>query len=401
MKKVFLLLLFCYISTHLSAKVEEDVEEVDEEVGFVFTTIKESPITSIKNQNQSGTCWCFSALSFFESELIRMGKGEYDLCEMFVVHKTMEDRAAQSIRTHGDISFSQGGSFYDVIYCLETYGIVPQDAMPEPGSLYGDTLPNHNEVDLVATAFVNAISKSKLKKLSPIWKQAFAGIYDTYLGKCPETFSIDGSEYTPKTYMESLGLDMNDYVSLTSYTHHPFYKPFILEIQDNWRWAASYNLPIEELMEVFDYAIKNGYTIAWGSDVSEKGFSRKGIAVMPDTETATDLTGSDAAHWLGLSTSEKNEEALKKPSPEVTVTQEMRQTAYDNWETTDDHGMQIYGIASDQTGKEYYMVKNSWGESGDYKGIWYASKSFVAYKTMNIVVHKDAIPKDIRKKIGL
>lgn len=401
MKKVFLLLLFCYISTHLSAKVEEDVEEVDEEVGFVFTTIKESPITSIKNQNQSGTCWCFSALSFFESELIRMGKGEYDLCEMFVVHKTMEDRAAQSIRTHGDISFSQGGSFYDVIYCLETYGIVPQDAMPEPGSLYGDTLPNHNEVDLVATAFVNAISKSKLKKLSPIWKQAFAGIYDTYLGTCPETFSIDGSEYTPKTYMESLGLDMNDYVSLTSYTHHPFYKPFILEIQDNWRWAASYNLPIEELMEVFDYAIKNGYTIAWGSDVSEKGFSRKGIAVMPDTETTTGLTGSDAAHWLGLSTSEKNEEALKKPSPEVTVTQEMRQTAYDNWETTDDHGMQIYGIASDQTGKEYYMVKNSWGESGDYKGIWYASKSFVAYKTMNIVVHKDAIPKDIRKKIGL
>lgn len=200
--------------------------------------------------------------------------------------------------------------------------------------------------------------------------------------------------------MESLGLNMDDYVSLTSYTHHPFYKPFVIEVQDNWRWALSYNLPINELMEVFDNAINNGYTIAWGSDVSELGFTRDGIAVMPDMK-AQDLTGSDAARWLGLTADEKRHEATNKPMPEIEVTQEMRQQAYDNWETTDDHGMLIYGIAKDQNGKEYYMVKNSWGQAGKYNGIWYASKAFTAYKTMNIIVNKNAIPKDIRKKLGL
>ena len=385
----------------LSLGTSAQENTVSPDSGFVFTTVKENPITSIKNQNQCGTCWCYSTLSFFESELLRMGKGEQDLCEMFVVHKTMQDRAAQTVRTHGDVSYAQGGSFYDVIYCMKNYGIVPQEAMPQPGTLYGDTLPNHNEVDLVATAFVNALATSKLKKLSPVWKQAFCGIYDAYLGKCPEKFTYKGKEYTPQSYMQSLGLNMDDYVSLTSFTHHPFYQPFVIEVQDNWRWAQSYNLPIDELMEVFDAAIHNGYTIAWGSDVSEVGFTRNGIAVMPDMKNAADLTGSDAARWLGLSNSEKRSEALKKPSPEIKITQEMRQEAYDNWETTDDHGMQTYGIAKDQTGKEYYMVKNSWGKAGKYEGIWYASKAFVAYKTMNIIVNKNAIPRHILKKMGL
>ena len=401
MKKPFLFFALACVSLFAVAQDKNtDQKEDKKEEGFVFTTVKENPITSIKNQNQSGTCWCFSSLSFFESELIRLGKGEQDLCEMFVVHKTMEDRAKQTVRTHGDVSYSQGGSFYDVIYCMQNYGIVPQEAMPQPGTLYGDTLPNHNEVDLVAGAFVRALAKSDLRKLSPVWTQAFSGIYDAYLGKCPEKFTYKGKEYTPKSYMESLGLNMDDYISLTSYTHHPFYKPFVIEVQDNWRWASSYNLPIDELMEVFDNAINNGFTIAWGSDVSELGFTRDGIAVMPDMKSE-DLTGSDAARWLGLSASEKRAEATKKPASEIKVTQEMRQQAYDNWETTDDHGMQIYGIAKDQTGKEYYMVKNSWGKAGKYNGIWYASKAFVAYKTMNIVVHKDAVPKHILKKLGL
>lgn len=401
MKKPFLFFALACVSLFAVAQDKNtDQKEDKKEEGFVFTTVKENPITSIKNQNQSGTCWCFSSLSFFESELMRMGKGEQDLCEMFVVHKTMEDRAKQTVRTHGDVSFSQGGSFYDVIYCMQNYGIVPQEAMPQPGTLYGDTLPNHNELDLVAGAFVRALAKSDLRKLSPVWPKAFSGIYDAYLGQCPEKFTYKGKEYTPKSYMESLGLNMDDYISLTSYTHHPFYKPFVIEVQDNWRWATSYNLPIDELMEVFDNAINNGYTIAWGSDVSELGFTRDGIAVMPDMKSE-DLTGSDAARWLGLSASEKRAEATKKPAPEIKVTQEMRQQAYDNWETTDDHGMQIYGIAKDQNGKEYYMVKNSWGKAGKYNGVWYASKAFVAYKTMNIVVHKDAIPKNILKKLGL
>ena len=378
-------------------------QDAKPEEGFVFTTVKENPITSIKNQNRSSTCWSFSALGFLESELLRLGKGEYDLSEMFVVHKTMEDRGTNYVRYHGDSSFSPGGSFYDIIYCMKNYGLVPQEAMP--GIMYGDTLPVHNELDAVAEGYINAIAKGKLTKLTPVWKKGLSAIYDTYLGACPENFTYKGKEYTPQSYMQSLGLNMDDYVSLTSYTHHPFYKPFVIEVQDNWRWSLSYNLPIDELMEVFDYAIHNGYTIAWGSDVSETGFTRNGIAVMPDVKQAEDLVGSDAARWLGLSNNSKRAEIVKKltskPLPEVKVTQEMRQTAYDNWETTDDHGMQIYGIAKDQNGKEYFMVKNSWGTSGKYKGIWYASKAFVAYKTMNILVHKDALPKDIAKKLGI
>ena len=360
-------------------------QDAKPEEGFVFTTVKENPITSIKNQNRSSTCWSFSTLGFVESELLRLGKGEYDLSEMFVVHKTMQDRGVNYVRYHGDSSFSPGGSFYDVMYCIKNYGIVPQEVMP--GIMYGDTLPVHNELDAVASGYINAIAKGKLSKLT--------------LGACPEKFTYKGKEYTPKTFAESLGLNYNDYVSLTSYTHHPFYSQFAIEIQDNWRNGLSYNLPIEELMAVMDNAVKKGYTFAWGSDVSEQGFSRDGIAVMPDAAKESELSGSDMARWTGLTAADKRRELFTKPFPEKDITQEMRQVAFDNWETTDDHGMVIYGIAKDQNGKEYFMVKNSWGKSGKYDGIWYASKAFVAYKTMNILVHKDALPKEIAKKLGI
>ena len=372
--------------------------------GFVFTTVKENPITSIKNQNRAGTCWCYSSLSFIESELLRMGKGEYDFSEMYIVHNTYLDRADKAVRTHGDISFSQGGSFYDVIYGMEKFGLVPEAEM-RPGVMYGDTLSNHNELSAVSDAVVAAIAKGRHSKLQSddqgnmLWKKAIEAIHDIYLGERPEKFTYNGKEYTPKSFYESTGLNASDYISLTSYTHHPFYTSFVLEIQDNWRWAQSYNLPIDELMEVFDNAIMEGYTIAWGSDVSESGFTRNGVAVMPDAEKAQELSGSDMAHWLKLSPAEKK--LNDKPQPQKWCTQEERQLGYDNWETTDDHGMLIYGIAKDQMGNEYYMVKNSWGESGTYKGIWYASKAFARYKTMNIVVHKNAIPKDIRKKLGI
>ena len=393
MKKTLIAAVLMALCT--SAFAQEKTE------GFQFTTVKENPITSIKNQNRSGTCWAFSSLSFFEAELIRMGKGEYDLCEMYLAHKTYEDRAKASVRMHGDVSFSQGGSFYDAVYCMKNYGMIPQDAMPQPGTLYGDTLPNHNELFAIAESYVNAIAKGSQKQLSPVWFNGLNAIYDTYLGKVPEKFTHNGKEYTPKSYMESLGLNMNDYISLTSYTHHPFYEQFVIEVQDNWRWGLSYNLPLDEFMETMDYAVKNGYTFAWGSDVSETGFTRDGIAVCPDAEKGADLTGSDMARWTGMSATDKRRELTSRPMPEIEVTQEMRQKAYDNWETTDDHGMLIYGIAKDQTGKEYFMVKNSWGESGKYKGIWYASKDFVAYKTMNILIHKNAVPKKIAKKLGL
>ena len=369
--------------------------------GFVFTTVKEAPITSIKNQNQTGTCWAFSSLGFFEAELLRMGKGDVDLCEMFLAHKTYEDRARASVRLHGDISFDQGGSFYDAVYCMRNYGMVPQSAMPEPGSLYGDSLPNFNEFFKIAKGYVDGIAKGDLKKLSPIWMSTLNGIFDAYLGQCPDKFSFNGKEYTPMSYMASLGLNMDDYISLTSYTHHPFYQPFILEIQDNWRWGMSYNLPLDEFMQVMENAVDKGFSFAWGSDVSEDGFSRDGIAVYPDVAKVRSQDGSDAARWTGMTKQDRKKELTSKPLPEVTVTQEMRQVAYDNWETTDDHGMIVYGLAKDQNGKEYFMVKNSWGSYGNYNGVWYASKAFVAYKTMNILIHKDAIPKNIAKKLGI
>lgn len=400
MKKTILLAFAALMGVTAFA---QDTPEKNKE-GFEFTIVKENPITSMKNQNRAGTCWCYSSLAFIESELIRMGKGEYDLSEMYLVHKTYLDRADKAVRTHGDVSFSQGGSFYDVIYGMEHYGLVPESEM-RPGVMYGDTLSNHNELSAVSDAIVAAIAKGKHNSLQtgadgvPLWKKAIAAVHDIYLGECPDTFTYNGVEYTPKSFYESTGLKASDYVSLTSYTHHPFYTSFVLEIQDNWRWGQSYNLPIDELMEVFDNAIENGYTIAWGSDVSESGFTRDGVAVMPDNEKAQELSGSDMARWLKLSPAEKK--LTTKPQPQKWCTQEERQKAYDNWETTDDHGMQIFGIAKDQEGNEYYMVKNSWGESGKYKGVWYASKAFARYKTMNIVVHKDALPKHIAKKLGL
>ena len=391
MKKSILIAALGLFSLNITA------QDAPKEEGFVFTTVKENPITSIKNQNRSSTCWSFSSLGFLESELLRMGKGEYDLSEMFVVHHTMVDRAQNYVRYHGDSSFSPGGSFYDIMFCLKNYGLVPQEAMP--GIMYGDTLPVHNELDAVAGAYTNAIAKGKLTKLSPVWKNGLSAIYDTYLGKCPEKFTYKGKEYTPHSFFESTGLNPNDYISLTSYTHHPFYEPFVLEIQDNWRWGQSYNLPIDEFMQVFDNAINNGYPIAWGSDVSEQGFTRDGVAVMPDTEKVQELSGSDMAHWLKMKPEEKK--LNTKPQPQKWCTQEERQEAYDNWETTDDHGMLIYGIAKDQEGNDYYMVKNSWGKAGKYDGLWYASKAFVRYKTMNIVVNKNALPKEIAKKLGI
>lgn len=376
-------------------------QEGQKEEGYQFTTVKEVKITPVKNQNRTGTCWSFSGVGLIEAELLRTGKGEYNLSEMFIANHSYKDKADKFVRLHGKLNFAQGGSFADVIYVFKHYGAVPGELYK--GLEYGQDNHVHGELAEVATAYVNAVIKNRDKKLSTAWKKGFDGVIDTYLGKLPETFTYQGKQYTPKSFGESLGLNFDDYVSLTSYTHHPFYSQFPLEIEDNWRWAQSYNLPINELMEVFDHAINNGYAIAWGSDVSEKGFTRNGIAVAPDIE-ALESSGSDQARWVGLSQTEKDAEIKKlveKPCKEIEVTQELRQQAYDNYQTTDDHGMLIYGIAKDQTGKKFYMVKNSWGTESKYKGHWYASEAYVAYKTMNIVLHKDALPKTIQSKLGI
>ena len=402
MKKLFTFALLVFIAT--SACAQEKKNDAKDKNKPVFTTIKANPITSMKDQSRSGTCWDYSTLSFFEDEILKATGKTYDLCESFVANKDYMDRAIQVVRLHGDCQFAEGGSSYDVYYALKSYGICPETAMPAPGTLYGDSLNNFGEFFNLLTPYVNAVSKSSAKKISGQWKQGLQGILDAYLGKCPDTFTYEGKTYTPKTFAESLGLDWNNYVSITSYSHHPFWTQFAVEVQDNWRNPLSWNIPMDDMMRIFDNAIEQGYTIAWGGDVSEQGFTRQGLAyAIDDKAAAKDITGSDMARWLKLSKSDKSNkiDSLGCTVPEVIPTQKQRQERYDNWELTDDHGMVIFGTAKDQNGKEYYMVKNSWGESGDYKGVWYMTKAFIAANTMDFMVNKNAIPKDIRKKINL
>ena len=396
MKKT--LLLFAIIVGTLSTYAEKkDTTAVDT---FRFTTIKENKITPVRNQASSGTCWSFSGLGFFEAELLRMGKPEVDLSEMFVVRHSYSDKADKFVRLHANGNFAGGGSFYDVIYVLQNYGIVPDSLMD--GYNYGEEKHRHAELDALTRAYVDVIVKNPNRKLSTAWKTGFEGILDAYLGKLPTNFTVQAKKYTPMTYFQSLGLKMDDYISLTSFTHHPFYSNFAIEIPDNWRNETSYNLPLDEFMAVFNNAVNNGYSIAWGSDVSEKGFSRDGVGVDPELKVIN-LPGSDQAKWLGITQKDMEEKIYKTkgPQPEIKVTQELRQKDFDNYSTTDDHGMVIYGLANDQNGTKYYMVKNSWGTDSKYKGIWYVSESFVAHKTINIVVHKDAIPKEILKKLKM
>ena len=402
MKKVLTLALVALIA--LSASAAKKKEATKNANKPVFTTIKENPITSVKDQNRSGTCWDYSTLSFFEAEILKATGKTYDLDESFVANKTYMERAIQVVRFHGDCQFAQGGSAEDVLATMKAHGIIPQGIMPFPGSLYGDSLNNFNEFFSILEPYVDAVAKNKAKKISNAWKNGLQGILDAYLGKCPEKFTYEGKEYTPKSFMASLGINLDDYVSITSYTHHPFYTGFAVEVQDNWRFPLSYNVPMDEMMQIIDNAVEQGYTVAWGGDVSEDGFTRKGLAYAIDSKkTQQSLQGSDMARWLKMTTEKKRNiiDSLGCTVPEIVPTQEMRQERFDNWELTDDHGMLIYGVAKDQNGKEYYMVKNSWGETGEYKGIWYMTKTFIAANTMDFLVNKNAIPKDIRKKLGI
>ena len=397
MKKFFTLALLAVFA--LNANAEEKKDENKNKP--VFTTIKANPITSVKDQNRSGTCWAYSTLSFFEAEILKATGKTYDLCESFVANKDYMDRAVQVVRLHGDCQFAQGGSAYDVYYVLKNYGICPEDAMPFPGSLYGDSLNNFNEFFGQLEPYVAGIARSKANKISSQWKVGLQGILDAYLGKCPESFTYQGKKFTPKSFAASLGLNWDNYVSVTSYSHKPYYTQYAVEVQDNWRNPLSWNLPLEDMARILDNAVMNGYTIAWGGDVSEPGFTRKGLAYFYDTKKMENLSGSDMARWLKMSPAKRTNivDSLGCTVPELTPTAEQRQQRFDNWELTDDHGMLIYGIAKDQYGKEYYMVKNSWGETGDYKGTWYMTKNYIVANTMDYMVNKNAIPADILKKM--
>lgn len=374
----------------------------NESNAYNFTVVKENPITNIKNQANSGTCWSFAGVGFLESELLRMGKGEYDLSEMYIVRRNYEDKAVKYVRLQGSLNFSPGGSFADVIETLDEYGVVPVNEYQ--GLMYGEDNHKHGEIDNILSEYMKGVIANKNKKLSPVWFKGYNGILDAYFGEKPSSFEYDGKTYTPQSFASSLGLKADNYVSLSSFTHHDFYIKFPIEVPDNWRWANSVNLPLDEFIESIDNALMNGYTVAWATDVSEIGFTRQGVALVPDLESVENA-GSDQAHWLGLTPGERSNQVLSKLGREILkekkITQEERQIAYDNYETTDDHGMQIFGVAKDKEGNKFYMVKNSWGETGPYKGLWYVSEAFVRYKTLNIVIHKDALPKAIANKLKL
>ena len=366
---------------------------------FTFTTVKANPITSIKNQASSGTCWSFSAISFLESEAIRLGnikdEAKYpDFSEFYVVSTSYKERAEKYVRLDGKLGFSAGSGCGDVMDVVRNHGIVPNEAMT--GMNYGTALPQQSEMDAVLAGYVGAVAKNPNRTLTTAWKRGFDALVDAYLGEAPETFTVDGKVYTPASYRDAMKINVDDYIELTSFTHHPFYTWFALEVCDNWRWSQSYNVPIDELMAVLDNALENGYTVCWGADVSHAGFTRDGLAILVDAQ-ASSAAGSDQEHWVG------KEEG--KPAPfsivEAVPTQESRQVEFDNKTMTDDHGMHIYGIARDQNGKKYYMVKNSWGVTGKYDGIWYATEAFVKAQTLDITIHKDAVTKDLKKRLGI
>ena len=366
---------------------------------YTFTTVKAAPITPIKNQASSGTCWSFSAISFLESEAIRLGniqdEAKYpDFSEFYVVSNSYKERAEKFIRLDGKLGFSAGSGCGDVLDVVKNHGIVPNAEMT--GMNYGTPLPQQAEMDAVLLAYVEAVAKTR-GKLSTAWKRGFDAVVDEYLGKAPETFVVDGKTYTPASYRDAMKINPDDYIELTSFTHHPFYTWFALEVADNWRGTQSYNVPIDELMAVLDNALQNGYTACWGADVSHDGFNRQGLGILIDA-TATAAAGSDQEHWVGR---EEGRPAPVTKIVEAVPTQESRQEEFDNKTMTDDHGMHIFGIAKDQDGKKYYMVKNSWGETGKYKGIWYCTEAFVKAQTLDITVHKSALTKELKARLNI
>lgn len=396
-KNISLLILAGAVS--ISAYAQKNKKNEDKQQGYIFTTVKANPVTEVKNQNETGTCWCFATISFLESEAIKKGAPEnLDLSEMFVVSKSYTERAIKYIRLDGSLKFDAGSDVGDVLEVLESDGLVPNSVMP--GLNYGSEEHIHWELTEVLKGYLQAVVANPNKKLSTAWLNGFNNILKAYLGEMPQKFTVDGKEYTPKSYAESLGLNKDEFISFTSFTHHPFYEKMVIDVPDNWRWTQSYNIPLDEMLEVMDYAIENGYTVGWVSDMSEKSWGD--VATVPDVE-ANEKAGSDEARWIGISKAEKDAILYNRnsPGPEKQINQEIRQIAYDNKQTTDDHAMHVYGIAKDQNGTKYYMVKNSWGNKGPYNGHNYASESYVRYKTMNILVNRAAVPAHILKKLGL
>ena len=402
MKKI---LFIAAIASTFTAVSQSNFETNKEGSEYKFKVLKDIEATEVQSQGRTGTCWSFSSLSFFESEIIRLNNGKHNLSEMFIARNAYIGKAENYLRMYGTFTFGPGGAFHDIPWVIRRYGIVPEEVYK--GLNYGDTVHRHAEMEAILGATVKELAKKPQNgTLTPVWKKAYTGILDAYLGDLPDnvedfTFNYQGKEYTPMSYTKSLGLDMDNYISLTSYTHHPFYSKFVLEVQDNWAMQSGYNLPIDEFMEVMEQAIMNDYTFAWGADVSEKGFGyRDALAILPEDESTIQKKGRDNKHFSDAGAA-KISNAFSTPVKERNVTQDERQIAFDNQETTDDHGMHITGLVEDQKGTKYFIVKNSWGKSNECDGYFFASFPYVKYKTMNILVHKDALSKSMKKKLGI
>ena len=354
---------------------------------FKFTPVVNAEATSVKDQKSSGTCWSYSTNSFLESEMIRMGKKPVDIADLYTARNTYIEKGINYVRMHGALTLGDGGACHDVINMFAKYGAMPQQAYSGNGYGSGRSSDRMNEV---TKAILEKVVKAPEGKFDPNWKVQYIRAIDSSMGEVPERFSYEGKEYTPKTFAaEVVGINPDDYVELSSFNTAPYYKKAVLMVPDNWSFDQVYNVQMDDITNTIDHALKAGYTVAWATDVSEKGFSWKnGIAYIPSKDVK-DMTG------------EEKRNMFNGPKPEKQITVEMRQASFDNYQTTDDHGMQITGIARDQNGKEYYIVKNSWGTSNDYKGYLYVTKNFVKYKTTAFLLNKNGIPADLREKLAL
>ncbi len=360
----------------------------DNSEGYQFETLIDLEATPVKNQGRSGTCWSYATTGFIESEMLRMGKEPVDISEMFTVRHVYFDKAIKYVRLHGHLNFAQGGALPDVLYVIDKYGAVPQEVYE--GLNYGTEINNHSELEAILKAQLDEVIKNRNGKLSNNWKDVINATLDSYLGKVPEEFEFKGKTYTPRSFADDyMGIKADEYVQITSFTHHDFNEMAMIQVPDNWLWANSFNVPLDEMMSEIDHSLEEGYTVAWATDVSEKGFSLKnGVAIVPATA-------------YSLMTKEEKANMFNGPKDELQISQALRQEAYNNYETTDDHGMQITGMVKDQAGTKYYTVKNSWGErANDFKsGYINASEAFVKYKTISVLMHRDALSKAIKKKM--
>lgn len=378
---------------------DDDSSAPADTTGFAFKDVIVIPTTSVKDQNKSGTCWCFSGTSMFEDEIVRRGGQPLDLSEMFTVRNCYLEKADRYVRMYGGTHFAGGGSIMDIPYVWKRYGAVPESVYS--GLNYGEEKHVHGELDAALKAYLDVIVRKPNKRLSTAWRKGVEAILDAYLGEVPETFTVDGKTYTPLTYAQSLPINPDDYVAVSSFTHHPYYEPFVLEVADNWLWAPYQNVELSELKEIVDNSLDKGMPVVWAADVSEGGFKwKEGFAVMPKKRTEADMDGTELARWVHLSDQERNDKQfdVKGPVEEIEVTAESRQEMFDRQETTDDHGMEIVGTATDRKGNRYYKVKNSWDTNQVYDGFFYVSEPYFLAKTLSVLVHKDAIPSKISKK---